>query len=273
MAGAELAGSAAHLQGKPCPKCAYVRTGGDRSPAWQCPRCHIAYVKFAPAAPVAVRVAASSREMVADGVSDWSVLTLIAANVIAGIAAAVFRMDLRDLMLVYWLQSVIIGLSFFVRMLSLKGFSAGGLRVNDQPVPETRAGKTQTAVFFLLHYGMFHVGYLAFLVIDSKAPGGHIEVSVAGLAICGLVFALNHGYSLYHNIRIDRAGKPNLAVLMFLPYARVVPMHFVILAGDRVVGPGAGLLLLLFVGLKTLADVVMHVVEHYVLRSGPRPAA
>jgi hypothetical protein len=273
VAGADLAGGTAYLQGKPCPKCAYARTSADRNPAWQCPRCHIAYAKFEPAAPVAARVAAVSREMVADSASDWSVLTLIAANVLAGIAAVVFRMDLRDLMLVYWLQSVIIGASFFARMLSLKGFSTGGLRFNDQPVPETRAGKVKTAVFFLLHYGIFHVGYLAFMLIDTKSPGGLIEVPVIGLLLCGLVFAANHGYSLVHNIRLDRAGRPNLGVMMFLPYARIVPMHFVILAGDRVVGPGAGLLLLLFVGLKTLADVVMHVVEHFVLRSGPRPAA
>jgi hypothetical protein len=119
---------------------------------------------------------------------------------------------------------------------------------------------------------MFHLGYLAFMLIDPDAPGGLVEMPLAGLATCAVAFALNHGYSLYHNIRADRAGRPNLAVLMFLPYARVVPMHFVILAGDRIVGPGAALLLLLFVGLKTLADVVMHVVEHYVLRAGPRPA-
>jgi uncharacterized protein YxjI len=32
--------------GRPCPKCAYVRTASDTAPDWQCPKCGIAYVKF-----------------------------------------------------------------------------------------------------------------------------------------------------------------------------------------------------------------------------------
>jgi uncharacterized Tic20 family protein len=49
--------------GKPCPKCAYVRTASDTAPDWQCPKCGIVYAKFgqeppaAAAAPVARRAA------------------------------------------------------------------------------------------------------------------------------------------------------------------------------------------------------------------------
>jgi len=32
--------------GKPCPKCAYVRSPTDVGPSWQCPKCGIAYAKF-----------------------------------------------------------------------------------------------------------------------------------------------------------------------------------------------------------------------------------
>lgn len=44
---------ASSYTGKPCPKCAYVRTAADTAPDWQCPKCGIAYVKFeaAQAAP------------------------------------------------------------------------------------------------------------------------------------------------------------------------------------------------------------------------------
>ena len=34
-----------------CPKCRYVRQRGDTAPDWQCPRCGIAYEKFAAEAP------------------------------------------------------------------------------------------------------------------------------------------------------------------------------------------------------------------------------
>jgi hypothetical protein len=52
---------------------------------------------------------------------------------------------------------------------------------------------------------------------------------------------------------------------MFLPYARILPMHLTILLGDQ---PGAGdaNAVLAFGALKTVADVLMHQVEHRVLR-------
>ena len=40
--------------GKPCPKCAYVRTAADTAPDWQCPKCEIVYAKFGQAAPTAL---------------------------------------------------------------------------------------------------------------------------------------------------------------------------------------------------------------------------
>jgi len=51
--------------GKPCPKCAYVRTASETAPDWQCPKCGIVYAKFgqgppaAAAAPVARRADAN----------------------------------------------------------------------------------------------------------------------------------------------------------------------------------------------------------------------
>ena len=46
--------------GKPCPKCAYVRSPDDAAPDWQCPKCQIVYAKFGQAPPP-TRVAAPAR--------------------------------------------------------------------------------------------------------------------------------------------------------------------------------------------------------------------
>lgn len=40
---------ASEYTGKPCPKCGHVRTEGETAPDWQCPKCGIAYAKFAEA--------------------------------------------------------------------------------------------------------------------------------------------------------------------------------------------------------------------------------
>lgn len=199
------------------------------------------------------------REMAAEARADRSVWVLIFANLVAlGIAWAT-GMTLKQMMAVYWVQSMIIGVANVTRILNLQKFSTEGFSSNGRPVPEDERGKRSTAWFFAFHYGFFHLGYLVFL---ASSKGGGIG-SAAGLALCALVFALNHGYSLKHNIQRDARGKPNLGTLMFLPYMRIFPMHLLIILGASVAATPAHFAL--FVCLKILADVTMHTVEHHVL--------
>lgn len=51
---------------------------------------------------------------------------------------------------------------------------------------------------------------------------------------------------------------------MTLPYYRIIPMHATIILGGAFFG--GTIALLLFVVLKTIADVTMHTVEHHALR-------
>ena len=60
-------------------------------------------------------------------------------------------------------------------------------------------------------------------------------------------------------------GRPNLGVLMFLPYARIIPIHAMILLGAGYVDDSRSAVLL-FLALKTGADVLMHQVERGILR-------
>jgi hypothetical protein len=161
-------------------------------------------------------------------------------------------------MWVYWAQSVIIGVSNFLRILDLKEFSTKGYRIMDQPVPPTRGTQIKTAVFFLIHYGFFHLIYFIFLATKSSFTGA---ISKIGVIACVVAFACNHRYSYVTNRERDRTRKPNIGAVMFFPYARIIPMHLTIMFG--VVAPqGSPFSLVLFLGLKTLADVIMHMYEH-----------
>lgn len=73
------------------------------------------------------------------------------------------------------------------------------------------------------------------------------------------------------NLILANAAATALA-LMLLPYARIVPMHLTIILGSTLAGDSA-LALLLFASLKTGADVLMHHVEHRVLRRSAASAA
>lgn len=189
---------------------------------------------------------------------DRSLTVLLLANALAITMAVLGKWSLAQMMWVYWGQSVIIGFFNWRRMLNLKDFSTKGLTSNNQPVPETEKGKKSTATFFLIHYGFFHFGYLVFLFAERKIFSTY---DIVGVAACIIVFLFNHRYSYYYNLQQDARGKPNLGTMMFFPYARIIPMHMTIIFGSKFVGGSTGTLLL-FLGLKTAADVVMHIIEH-----------
>lgn len=256
----------AYLAGRPCPKCGYARTAADTNPDWQCPKCRIAYLKYRPgAAQLGARLAAGGREMAAEAKADRSVYALIAANLVAAVVAVAMGMTLRDLLAVYWIQSVIIGLSFFIRILSLRKFSTEAKSADGQPVAGTAGDKYTAAILFLVGYGFMHIFYFMLVVFDPNAASG--GASRLGIWLGALVFAVNHSYSLFHNIRLDRFDDLNLGTLISLPYMRIIPMHFIVVMGAGIFRPSTSQLVL-FIILKTAADVVMHTIEHHELRKG-----
>ncbi len=254
-----------------CPKCGHQREPAAAVPDWQCPACGIAYHKYEAwlarnASPLRPPQAGDA---VPPALLDGSVLALVASNVIAVGLALGQQHGLEALMLVFWAQSVIIGLSNVVRMLSLERFSTDGLTMNGKAVEPVPATKRQVAGFFLIHYGIFHAVYFVFLVVEGDA-GAVVDT---WFWVCVAVFAVNHAWSLRYNRALDAAGCPNIGTLMFTPYLRIIPMHLVLILGKLL--PGSMPSLLLFGLLKTGADVGMHLVEHQRLRkvAGARPTS
>ncbi|MFH1228068.1 MAG: DUF6498-containing protein [Planctomycetota bacterium] len=208
--------------------------------------------------------------IISHAMNDSSAWALVGSNLVTVALAVILKWGLLEILWIYWSQSVIIGIFNVVRILSLKEFSTTGLTMGDKPVPETPAGKRSVAGFFAFHYGFFHFGYMIFLFTpmnmgnqDTTAWASALG-TVSPLAViltAGLFFA-NHLYSYRFNKESD-TEKPNLGTLMFFPYARIIPMHLIIMFGATT-GSGA---LVLFLLLKTAADVIMHAVEHAKFRA------
>lgn len=187
---------------------------------------------------------------------DLSALSLLISNLAAIGFALVQNWDLAVLMWIYWGQSVIIGFSNFARILNLKEFSTKGMYVNGRAVEPTTKTKRNTAFFFLCHYGFFHLIYFLFLIGTAQlAPG-----DVAPVMLCVALFLVNHSFSFLYNLKRDLARKPNIGTVMFFPYARIIPLHLTIILGS-ILAKGMGGMIL-FLSLKTLADLIMHAVEH-----------
>ena len=184
-----------------------------------------------------------------------STIVLIAVN-LSMIGVAVWEQwEIGVLIWIYWFQSVIIGLFQFLKIITLKNFSTSGLLVNGHPVEATTKTLWSTGLFFLFHYGFFHAAYLLFLLLEIPISAGSRDLIVTG----ALLFLLNHAFSFIMNYWADTGRQQNLGRVLFIPYARIVPMHLAIIFSFMFL---SGFGLVLFMLLKTAADTVMHIAEH-----------
>lgn len=181
---------------------------------------------------------------------------LIASNLLVAGAALGLGMGLAGMLLVYWAQSVIIGVCAVVRILCMRNFPSTG------PIEQTLKFRIKQALGFVSVYGVLHATYMAFLVYVWRVK---FDGPLLGYALCIAVFVANHGYSLYVNLRADAAGNPGPAALTMLPFVRIVPMHIAVLVGMAEGAMPVAIALFLFY--KITLDVIMHNVEHKALRA------
>ncbi|MFH1598549.1 MAG: DUF6498-containing protein [Patescibacteria group bacterium] len=187
---------------------------------------------------------------------DQSLIWLILANLVTIILAAAQGWDFTIVVWVYWAQSVIIGWFNFVRILKLESFSTQDFKINKQPVKATGLVKNFAGFFFLVHYGIFHLTYFIFLLVRTPLN----SVVIWPILISIAAFFFNHLFSFRHNLQQDLAKRPNIGKIMFWPYARIIPMHFIILFGVFLSNGNSSLIVFLI--LKTVADIIMHQIEH-----------
>jgi len=184
--------------------------------------------------------------------SDSSLWGLVTSNLIIIAWALIEGWSLSPLMWIYWCQSAIIGFFWFFKLWGLKEFSTKDLKINGRSVRPTERTKKETAVFFLVHYGFFHLGYVVFLFIQ------HSDIAVFPIVTSAGIFFIYQAYSHFYNRKWLTETKPNIGTMMFFPYARIIPMHLTIIFGAAL---SSLFPLALFLLLKLLADAIMHTVE------------
>ncbi len=198
---------------------------------------------------------------------DASAKVLVLSNLITIFLAVAFNWSVMIILWTYWLQSVIIGFFNFLRILTLKDFSTESYLSNGKPLLSIQAAKFGSAVFFVFHYGFFHLVYAVFLSGFSFASAifsGTIFFDFGFVVLGGIIFFFNHLFSFLYFRNKPKKIKPNLGKIMMFPYARIIPMHLTIIFGGifLATGIGSAFVVVLFLSLKTLADLIMHSVEH-----------
>lgn len=178
--------------------------------------------------------------------SAWS---LVAANAVALLGVLVLGWRLGEIMLLYWVESAVIGGFTVLKMAAKREWAA-----------------LFTVPFFLVHYGVFMTVHLIFLVaffFESgifAVVGGFLDM-VARISPAVLALVLSHGVSYWTNfLQAGERDRLSLNDIMGSPYPRIVVMHITILVGGMLaaaLGSPLYALATLLV-LKTCVDVAAH---------------
>ncbi len=177
------------------------------------------------------------------------------------------------LMLPYWMQSVIIGGYNVRRIAALEVFTTDGLKINGRAVDPTPSTRRQTWVFFMVHYGFFHLVYFMFMGAfaamgrGGSFGGGWGDVSTFSslwILAAAVGFLVSEGQEYARDRAQDIATPPNIGQLMFAPYFRIIPMHLTIIFGALL---GGWFAVLLFGTLKTLVELFINMKIHAAKRA------
>jgi hypothetical protein len=144
-----------------------------------------------------------------------------------------------------------------------------------------QAGRVGLSLFFLMHYGMFWFvhGIFVFAIPtffsgfgSGETPSAFGEINGTSVLIGGVALFLSHGYSYFRDY-LGRGEylRTSAAAQMGAPYGRVVLLHLTILLGAfGVAFLGASeIQLLVFVVLKTLLDLSLHLRQHGAAEAPP----
>lgn len=215
--------------------------------------------------------------------TSLSALFLIGVNTVPLVGVIFFGWSLFSIMLLYWFENGIIGLSnvFKIGLAKKPPSGRSNFTLNGRPV--SSSNKFFLIPFFIFHYGIFWIVHGVFVVVlfgvfggeaftgfYSDTPGmvnleGFRGFDPVGVAIAAAALALSHGASFFVNF-VGNKEYLNIAPdkQMFRPYSRVVVLHVTILGGGFLAAylgtPLASLVLM--VVLKTAIDLWTHLKEH-----------
>ena len=218
--------------------------------------------------PLMARYVAREAERIphqADAEKPVSAWILVTANAVPLLGVLFWGWDAFALIALFWMENVIIGVFFILRMLCL-----------DPRDPALWAAKLFMVPFFCFHYGLFTAGHGVF--VFSLLGGKRYDVNgfellepatraVAdfGLSLPLAVLFASHLFSFGWNYLYQgEFRRARLSRLMTDPYQRIIVLHVaIILGGIGAMALGSPLwALLALLAVKIALDFKAHVKEH-----------
>jgi hypothetical protein len=190
--------------------------------------------------------------------TDWSLWFLIIFNLYLIWYYQEHPSSFKTLVWLYWLQSVMLGVFNAVDLFMLKNPDPQSMRINGGPLDGSLRSRGCLGLFFLVHYGGFHLAYAVFLLVQLRGPfDSNIFLLGAGLLFIELTLSF-----IRRRNREKQQKVVNVGSIFFSPYLRIIPMHLMILGPAFLGWSHIGI----FLWLKTITDVLMHI---FIARSEP----
>lgn len=199
-----------------------------------------------------------------------AVVGLVVANLVPLVGVIGFGWDLHSLLVVYWLESAVIGTAYVAKIRRTEGEDdpdeLPGVKLNDKPLNSfVDKSNGKIAAYFASHYGGFWAIHGIFVFIF---PFVFPEMNMASPTVIGMAFV---GLAVYHVVsyRINYIGQREYerngpVTLMIEPYRRVLVLHVTIILGAFAIAglgvPVAALVVMVLA--KTLLDLRGHLREH-----------
>ncbi|WP_371398456.1 DUF6498-containing protein [Fretibacter rubidus] len=190
------------------------------------------------------------------------IILLVAANLVPLIGLFAFGWTVNSILVVYWVESVIIGILNIPRILA----AGSGPKINGVPSQHGKSlgGKIFLSLFFTVHFGGFCAAHAAFLGSLFEAGPEFAQLLSGGpLLWTAAVFLFSHSVSFVMRLSRGEFVSKNPQAQLFAPYGRVMIMHMTVLFGGFAMqsfgAPIAALILL--IALKTIVDLGAHLRE------------
>ena len=183
----------------------------------------------------------------------FSAAALILANAVPIFGVLFLGWDAASILVLYWLESIVIGLLNIFKILTAGGLNKVGANLF-------------LAAFFTVHYGLFSFGHGMFLaqtfgaqsIIEGLRGGGPLLWTAISFVISHLISMLVNYYGKGEYLSAQAKD------VMKLPYSRVLVMHITIIIGGFLVQkmdePLFAVIMLIVI--KTAIDWKAHLKEH-----------
>jgi len=187
---------------------------------------------------------------------DPLIYILLFVNI--GLAYAYFKhiISAETILYAYFFQSIVMGISYFFQLLTLREYSVKGIIINHKLIENTPKTSGCISFFFLFHFGFFHLVCYLFLsdIINIKN-----DTDLVFLRYAMITFAVGELLNIVKQRFGKHSEETNIGELMFTPYLRIIPMHLFIIFGGFF-GHQNPSIFMLFIILKIISDVAMHIV-------------